>query len=296
MSKYLLLFFFFFLIYPSVTQACSCIKITYEELIQRADLIFTGTLNSVEIVEVKENDRKREFQKLTFQVEKNYLEPGDNSEVILFESNDACSYNFVRSLNMTEHNKFMIFGLLVADEEIVFAPHTLDNTVYFTGYCSGSFMVEPPEWNYEHLTVEEQLHLIDTYFEAGLNQQSVTPENLYNEVWKDGVFHWFYTHDSPTHPEGYGVEQDYFASWLQLCGLEEMKEDEWLGVISVSFTVTKEGELINIVPFSFSETTVCYDEAVRVVEKMPKWIPAKVHGIPVSARTSVQVDFRKILE
>lgn len=270
-------------------------KVTYEELIQRADMIFTGTLNSVEIIEVRENDRESEYQKMTFQIDKNYLEPDNTSEVILFESNSTCSYDFKRSLDMSERNKFMILGFVVDDEENIFAPHTNNNKVFFTGYCSGSFMIEPPEWNHVHPAVDEQLNLIDAYFEAGLNEQTATPDKLYNEVWKDGIFHRFYTHESPKHPEGYEAEQDYFSKWLQPCGLEEMKEDLWLGVVSVSFTVTKEGELKDFIPFTFYEN-ICHDEAVRVVKKMPKWNPATVHGIPVSARTSVRVDFRKILE
>lgn len=295
MRRYFLLFAILLLLYPSKAKACSCIQVTYEELIQRADMIFIGTLNSVEIIEIKHNDRINEYQKLTFQIENNYLMPGDTSEVVLFENNGMCSYDFIRSMHKSDSNKFMILAVAFDDDEGVFAEYNKENFVYITGYCTGSFLIDPPEWNYEHWTVDEQLHLIDSYFHAGLSEDSATPEKLYNEVWRNRVFHWFYTHEHPSHPGGYGADKDFIASNLQPCGLNEIKEDEWLGIISVSFTVTKEGEIIDIIPFSFSDSH-CQQEAARVVEKMPTWEPAKVHGIAVSARTTVQVDFKVLLE
>ena len=291
MLKYLLLPILL-LIKPADALACECTQVTFEELIERADLLFAGTLDSVELVEVEgAGNRTIFFQKLTFSVEKNYLQPDDHSTVVLFESyRTSCTYDFTESAG----SEFIVFGLKSRNQESPLAIHAPGGEVNFAGQCSGTFMLNPPGRNPFTNSASEKLHLIEAYFNADIDVSAATPEQLYNEIWKDGVFDGFYAHENSMHPEGFRAEESYFKLWLQPCNVAELQEKEWSDII-VTFTVTRDGRLKDFIPMDIFDTD-CNEEAVRVAKKMPDWIPATVHGIPISARSGVRVDFSDLFE
>ena len=65
------------------------------------------------------------------------------------------------------------------------------------------------------------------------------------------------------------------------------------GRATVSFTVEKDGSLSDIRVIRSSSYKELDDEAIRIVRKMPKWIPGQQRGKPVKVKFTVPVDFHK---
>ena len=65
------------------------------------------------------------------------------------------------------------------------------------------------------------------------------------------------------------------------------------GRATVSFTVEKDGSLNDIRVIRSSSYKELDDEAIRIIRKMPKWIPGQQRGKPVKVKFTVPVDFYK---
>lgn len=204
-------------------------------------------------------------------------------------SSSSCSSDYTDA----ENTRFLIFGIYDTERQS-YLKYTSDGVVYITGYCTGSFVINPPEYTMTMVSPEDKLFLIDAYFDSSLNVATATPDQLYNEVWKNGLFSQFYAHKVATHPEGFWAEEPYLKSWVKPCDITEMKKQGVLHII-VSFKVNKDGSLIDFVTGDYFDTD-CYEEAVRVAKKMPHWIPEEVHGIPITTRSDVKVDFSGLLD
>jgi protein TonB len=64
------------------------------------------------------------------------------------------------------------------------------------------------------------------------------------------------------------------------------KESGITGVVSISFLVEKDGSVSNV-KVVHGLGAGCNEEAIRVVNKMTKWVPGKKHGKPI--RTQIQI-------
>lgn len=71
---------------------------------------------------------------------------------------------------------------------------------------------------------------------------------------------------------------------------ENPKELGIEGVVSVSFTVKADGTIGNI-KINRSVDPDLESEAIRLVKKMPKWIPAEENGTPVDSQAEMEVSF-----
>ncbi|MDH5366895.1 MAG: TonB family protein [Cyclobacteriaceae bacterium] len=71
---------------------------------------------------------------------------------------------------------------------------------------------------------------------------------------------------------------------------DELKKDSIEGVVLVSFSVLKDSTIANTVIIQ-SLGEQFDNEAIRVVNGMPKWIPATVNNIPVNSKLSVPLTF-----
>lgn len=62
--------------------------------------------------------------------------------------------------------------------------------------------------------------------------------------------------------------------------------------VSVEFDITEEGKLenIRIKKNAFPELE---REAIRIVKKMPKWLPARVEGIPIKSHYVLPIIYDK---
>lgn len=65
------------------------------------------------------------------------------------------------------------------------------------------------------------------------------------------------------------------------------------GRATVSFTVEKDGSLNDIRVIRSSSYKELDDEAIRIIRKMPKWIPGKYRGKAVRVKYTIPVTFRK---
>ena len=64
------------------------------------------------------------------------------------------------------------------------------------------------------------------------------------------------------------------------------------GRVTCSFVVSPDGKISNIQVLRGVENTL-NDEAVRIVSKMPDWIPGKIAEMPVPVRMICYIPFRK---
>ena len=92
----------------------------------------------------------------------------------------------------------------------------------------------------------------------------------------------------PCFPDGPQAMSQFIADHLQYP--ESAKKDSIQGNVFVSFNVEKEGTLTDIKVIR-SVSSELDNEACRLVNSMPKWIPAMKNGIPTSARYILPVSF-----
>ena len=71
---------------------------------------------------------------------------------------------------------------------------------------------------------------------------------------------------------------------------DEMIKNGIKGCVVVGFRVEKDGNLSNLRIKKTADARL-NDEALRVVRSMPKWIPAKDKGQPVSMRYTIPIQF-----
>ncbi|AEI46829.1 M56 family metallopeptidase [Runella slithyformis] len=93
---------------------------------------------------------------------------------------------------------------------------------------------------------------------------------------------------SPEFPGGMRALQQYIASNLKYP--EPARRAHVEGIVLVSFTVTKEGAIKDLVidkGFGFGADA----EAIRLISTMPHWTPALKDGQPVDAKCSMPVSF-----
>ncbi len=70
------------------------------------------------------------------------------------------------------------------------------------------------------------------------------------------------------------------------------KESGIIGIVHISFLVEKDGSITQIkITQGIINGGGCNEEALRVVNKMPKWKPGKKHGKPIRAQINLPVIF-----
>lgn len=93
----------------------------------------------------------------------------------------------------------------------------------------------------------------------------------------------------PQYNGGEKALMDYLTKSLKYPKLA--KEKGIQGIVYVSFVVNELGEIVGIKPLR-GIGGGCEEEAVRVIKLMPKWIPGKQKGIPVSTEFTLPIKFR----
>lgn len=94
--------------------------------------------------------------------------------------------------------------------------------------------------------------------------------------------------ETPTYPGGEEAMKKFIAENLQYPA--SAIENEVEGVVTVSFTVAPDGTLSNFKIVRMIDPDL-EKEAVRIVKKMPAWIPADKDGTPVEAPAKVRIEF-----
>ncbi len=62
------------------------------------------------------------------------------------------------------------------------------------------------------------------------------------------------------------------------------------GKVICSFTVKKDGEVVNAKIVRGLEGG-CNEQAIKVIQSMPRWVPGKINGQPVNSRCSIPIQF-----
>lgn len=84
----------------------------------------------------------------------------------------------------------------------------------------------------------------------------------------------------PQFPGGEQALVDYMKENLRYT--ENMRKAQMAGTVQVAFTITAKGELENVrVLRGITNGEALSEEALRVVNAMPRWEPALVKGVPV---------------
>ncbi len=97
--------------------------------------------------------------------------------------------------------------------------------------------------------------------------------------------------EMPSFAEGEIDLEEYIQANLQYPSLAKVTNVE--GTVYVKFVVLKDGSIhgVRIVKGVFPITAGLNKEAIRIVESMPKWIPASDEGIPVAVYCHLPIRF-----
>lgn len=95
------------------------------------------------------------------------------------------------------------------------------------------------------------------------------------------------TPDSP--PLFNGGDVNEFWHWVKK-HLQYPNEDKGAGRLVLRFTITKEGELTNIIVFRGIHHKL-NEEGIRAVSMSPRWSPATRNGMPVDCAIIFPIDF-----
>lgn len=93
----------------------------------------------------------------------------------------------------------------------------------------------------------------------------------------------------PSFPGGYKGLQKYFDDNLEYP--VDAQDNGVDGTVRIGFTVDENGKLINPMVEGNNEGYGLDEEALRVVRKMPTWVPGKINGKPVKTKFTLPVKF-----
>lgn len=93
----------------------------------------------------------------------------------------------------------------------------------------------------------------------------------------------------PSFPGGYKGLQKYFDDNLQYPAAAQDNGVE--GTVRVGFTVDENGKLMNPTVEGINEGYGLDEEAIRVIRKMPTWVPGKINGKAVKTKFTLPVRF-----
>jgi len=94
---------------------------------------------------------------------------------------------------------------------------------------------------------------------------------------------------SPEFPGGMDALVQYLSTNIQYP--EEAKANEITGRVFVSFVVEKNGSISSVKVIKCPQQILC-DEAVRVIEAMPKWKPGRQAGKNVRTSYILPINFK----
>lgn len=93
----------------------------------------------------------------------------------------------------------------------------------------------------------------------------------------------------PSFPGGMAALQSYIRNNIKYPVAAKKNGIE--GRVVVEFVVEKDGTLSNVKAFRPADPSLD-QEAIRLVESMPKWNPGKNNGEPVNVRYTIPITFR----
>lgn len=94
-------------------------------------------------------------------------------------------------------------------------------------------------------------------------------------------------------PGGYEKLQTYISDNMDLTSILNNATEQLVNTkVIVRFDIEKDGSISNaIVEKSSANCLACQKEALRLVESMPRWTPAKLDGKPQMTSARIPIDF-----
>lgn len=131
------------------------------------------------------------------------------------------------------------------------------------------------------------LSLVMLFAVATLSAQNTDSKSNVKESVSDPFF--FVVEQMPEFPGGENAMYKYLVDNLKYP--EQAKKEKITGKVIVSFVVEKDGRITNA-KVTKDIGGGCGDEALRVVNKMPRWKPGKQKGKPVRVQFSLPFLFK----
>lgn len=126
--------------------------------------------------------------------------------------------------------------------------------------------------------------------QASAQKDSLAPQPIDIETLKSNDGSLTRLESAPRFPGGEAALMDYLAKELRYP--DAMRQAKVQGVVNVAFTITDAGDVSDVqVRQGIPNGQALNDEAVRVVKAMPKWEPARVHGVTVPMGYVLPVKF-----
>ena len=131
---------------------------------------------------------------------------------------------------------------------------------------------------------------VSSVTQEGSTDVEIPPEihNQGPDTGDDVVFEQFAVEQQPDFPGGMESLYKYLGKELRYPMI--MREMNIQGKIYVQFVVSKSGKVTNV-KIARGLHPAGDEEAIRVVEKMPNWIPGKQNGVPVSVNYILPITF-----
>jgi len=297
MKKFVILLFFTFWGFE-ISYACMCDFGLFENRIEKSHFIFTGKVISVEDIYADSTSKWPTQQRVLIVIEKKFK--GNQNDTLKVNSNlHSCASFF-------EVNKrYLVFAGHSIESEAEISQDFIDtNNKIVTGQCYGTKEIE-----YSN----DETRLLEKLFSSNYSIEDISPNKLYNEIWKDETF--IFTDEYPEFPFGSDSLISFIQNNITSCSLpKERTNSSWYDEVKydsinkelnmdfesreptfvlIHFDISKNGKLNNFqIDSHFRLNQECNDEALRVARLMPDWIPAKIKGIPVNTSHSIEVDFK----
>lgn len=94
--------------------------------------------------------------------------------------------------------------------------------------------------------------------------------------------------EMPVFPGGVEQRQKFIVQNIRIPNIE----DFIVKIVNLSFNVEQDGRITNVT-VERSGNEIFDNEAIRLVQSMPPWIPGKKNGVPVRVKQILPIEFRK---
>jgi TonB family protein len=108
------------------------------------------------------------------------------------------------------------------------------------------------------------------------------------EIFKDDLGE-YEDQDEPSFPGGIWAMYDYINQ--NVVYPEEAKENGWSGKVILTFVVGKDGKISDVKVVETPQPILA-NAVVYVVQRMPRWTPGRMSGIPVRVRYTLPFKFK----
>ena len=152
-----------------------------------------------------------------------------------------------------------------------------DETLQSEGFYRGG--IEDSLWTYYHLNGEISSKCV---YDKG----NIIDETCYSE---SGVEEQCLQSVEPQFPGGEAAMMQWIANHVEYP--EEAIKNGYKGIVYVQFVVDIDGSTDDIKVVRGVHESI-NNEAIRIIGKMPKWIPATQHNRPVRVRYTLPINFR----